>query len=107
MYGFTGTYKGERISVQGSGMGIPSISIYVNELIQEYDIQRLIRVGTCGAMNEDINIRDVILAQGATNDSQVNRLLFGGVDYAPSEDFQLLKNDYDIAKVRTLTNHSR
>src|SRR5690625_1539280 len=88
MYGFTGTYKGERISVQGSGMGIPSISIYVNELIQEYDVQRLIRVGTCGAMNEDINIRDVILAQGATTDSQVNRLVFGGVDYAPLADFQ-------------------
>ena len=105
MYGFTGTYKGERISVQGSGMGIPSISIYVNELIQEYDVQRLIRVGTCGAMNEDINIRDVILAQGATTDSQVNRLVFGGVDYAPLADFQLLKNAYDIAKERNLTTH--
>src|SRR5690606_9643172 len=83
MYGFTGTYKGERISVQGSGMGVPSISIYVNELIQEYDVKKLIRVGTCGAMQENINVRDIILAQGATTDSQVNRLVFGGIDYAP------------------------
>src|SRR5690625_1205006 len=105
MYGFTGTYKGERISVQGSGMGIPSISIYVNELIQEYDVQRFIRVGTCGAMNEDISIRDVILAQGATTDSQVNRLIFGGVDYAPLANFNLLKNAYDIAIDRHLTTH--
>src|SRR5690625_4186572 len=102
MYGFTGTYKGERISVQGSGMGVPSISIYVNELINEFDVKTLIRVGTCGAMKEDVHIRDIILAQGATTDSQVNRLVFGGIDYAPLADFELLKNAYDIANEKGL-----
>ncbi len=105
MYGFTGTYKGERISVQGSGMGVPSTSIYVNELISEYDVKKLIRVGTCGAMQENINVRDIILAQGATTDSQVNRLVFEGIDYAPLADFNLLKNAYETAEQKGLTTH--
>lgn len=105
MYGFTGTYKGERISVQGTGMGVPSISIYVNELIEQYDVKKLIRVGTCGAMKKEVNIRDIILAQGATTDSQVNRMTFGGIDYAPLADFNLLKSAYDIATQRDLTTH--
>lgn len=105
MLGYTGTYKGKRISVQGSGMGVPSISIYVNELIQEYNVQNLIRVGTCGAMKENVQIRDIILAQAATTDSQVNRLVFGGIDYAPIADFDLLKTAYDLAKKRNLTTH--
>jgi len=95
MNGYTGTYKGERISVQGTGMGIPSISIYVNELIQSYDVKKLIRVGTCGAIQKDVNIRDVILAQGSTTDSQVNRMIFNGIDYAPLADFDLLRKAYD------------
>ncbi|WP_077297596.1 purine-nucleoside phosphorylase [Virgibacillus pantothenticus] len=100
MLGYTGTYKGEKISVQGTGMGIPSISIYVNELIQSYDVKKLIRVGTCGAIQKDVKVRDVILAQGSTTDSQMNRMVFGGIDYAPLADFELLKNAYDagIAK---------
>ncbi|TFJ92789.1 purine-nucleoside phosphorylase [Lentibacillus salicampi] len=102
MYGFTGTYKGERISVQGTGMGVPSISIYVNELIQEYDVQKLIRVGTCGAIQNDVKVRDVILAQGATTDSQMNRMNFNGIDYAPLADFELLKNAYDTGKEQGL-----
>ena len=95
MYGYTGTYKGERISVQGTGMGVPSISIYVNELIQSYDVKKLIRVGTCGAIQKDVKVRDVILAQGATTDSKMNQLIFKGIDYAPIADFDLLKNAYD------------
>lgn len=102
MLGFTGTYKGERVSVQGTGMGVPSISIYVNELIQSYDVKKLMRVGTCGAIKEDIHVRDVILAQGATTDSQVNKLIFKGVDYAPLADFDLLKNAYDTTKEKGL-----
>ncbi|WP_010532293.1 purine-nucleoside phosphorylase [Lentibacillus jeotgali] len=102
MYGFTGTYKGERISVQGTGMGVPSISIYTNELIQEYDVQKLIRVGTCGAIQNDVKVRDVILAQGATTDSQMNRMIFNGIDYAPLADFELLKNAYDTGKEQGL-----
>lgn len=96
MYGFTGTYKGERVSVQGTGMGVPSISIYANELIQSYDVQKLIRVGTCGAIQKDVKVRDVILAQGATTDSQINRMVFNGIDYAPLADFDLLKKAYDV-----------
>lgn len=95
MLGFTGTYKGERVSVQGTGMGVPSISIYATELIQSYDVKKLIRVGTCGAIQKDVKVRDVILAQGSTTDSQMNRMVFGGIDYAPLADFQLLKNAYD------------
>ncbi|KKE79532.1 purine-nucleoside phosphorylase [Bacilli bacterium] len=95
MLGFTGTYKGERVSVQGTGMGVPSISIYVNELIREYDVQKLIRVGTCGALQKDVKVRDVILAQGATTDSQTNRMIFNQIDYAPLADFHLLKTAYD------------
>ncbi|MDC3418302.1 purine-nucleoside phosphorylase [Aquibacillus salsiterrae] len=95
MYGYTGTYKGEKISVQGTGMGIPSVSIYVNELIQSYDVQKLIRVGTCGALQQDVKVRDVILASTSTTDSQMNRMVFGGIDYAPPADFNLLKTAYD------------
>src|SRR5690625_2347483 len=103
MYGYTGTYKGERISVQGTGMGVPSISIYVNELISEYDVKNFIRVGSSGALQEDIKVRDVILAQTATTDSQMNRMIFGGIDYAPTANFDLLKKAYD-AGVETGVN---
>lgn len=95
MFGYTGTYKGKRISVQGTGMGVPSISIYVTELMQDYDVQNLIRVGTCGALQKDVKVRDVILAMSASTDSQMNRITFGGVDYAPTANFDLLKKAYD------------
>lgn len=97
MNGYTGTYKGEKVSVQGTGMGIPSISIYVNELISSYNVQKLIRVGTCGAIQKDVHVRDLILAQGSTTDSQTNQMIFSGIDYAPLADFTLLKNAYEIA----------
>ncbi|MFS1513740.1 purine-nucleoside phosphorylase [Chengkuizengella sp. SCS-71B] len=95
MLGFTGTYKNERISVQGTGMGVPSISIYVNELIQSYGVKNLIRVGTCGAIQKDVKVRDVILAMTSTTDSQMNRIEFGPIDYAPTANFNLLKRAYD------------
>jgi purine-nucleoside phosphorylase len=95
MLGYTGTYKDEKVSVQGTGMGVPSISIYINELMQEYGVQKLVRVGTCGALQKDVKVRDVILAQGSTSDSQMNRMTFGGIDYAPIADFDLLKKAYD------------
>jgi purine-nucleoside phosphorylase len=96
MFGFTGTYKGKRISVQGTGMGVPSISIYVNELMQSYNVQNLIRVGTCGAIQKDVKVRDVILAMTSSTDSQMNRVIFGGgIDYAPTANFDLLKKAYD------------
>lgn len=102
MYGFTGTYKGKRISVQGTGMGVPSISIYVNELIQSYDVKKLIRVGTCGAIQKDVEVRDVILASTSSTDSQMNRMTFGGIDFAPSADFGLLKLAYEAGEEKGL-----
>lgn len=96
MFGFTGTYKGVPVSVQGTGMGVPSISIYVEELIREYGVEILIRVGSAGAMHEDIHVRDVVLAQGATTDSAINRQTFNNqVDFAPISDFGLLKTAYE------------
>ena len=95
MFGYTGTYKGKRISVQGTGMGVPSISIYVNELMNSYQVQNLVRVGTCGAIQKDVKVRDVILAMSASTDSQMNRLTFGGVDFAPTADFDLLLKAYN------------
>jgi len=97
MYGYTGTYKGKRISVQGTGMGIPSISIYVNELITNYKAKNLIRIGSCGSMQADIKIRDVILAMSASTDSHINKVRFHGMDYASTANFDLLKKAYDIA----------
>lgn len=101
MLGFTGTYKGKRVSVQGTGMGVPSISIYVNELIQSYDVKKLIRVGTCGAIQEDVKVRDVILAMSASTDSRANQLTFG-IDYAPTANFELLKNAFDAGVAKGL-----
>lgn len=103
MLGYTGTYKGKRVSVQGTGMGVPSISIYVNELMQSYDVQNLIRVGTCGAIQEDIKVRDVILAMSASSDSQTNRLLFNQVDFAPTANFDLLHKAFQVATERNLS----
>lgn len=85
MLGFTGTYKGKRVSVQGTGMGVPSISIYVNELIQSYGVKNLIRVGTCGAIQKDVKVRDVIIAMTACTDSNMNRLTFPGFEFAPAK----------------------
>ncbi|ALC81322.1 purine-nucleoside phosphorylase [Bacillus gobiensis] len=103
MLGFTGTYKGKRISVQGTGMGVPSISIYVNELIQSYDVKKLVRVGSCGAIKMDVQVRDVILAMTSSTDSQINRVAFGEIDYAPSASFELLKNAFDTAVERNVS----
>ncbi|ASJ53878.1 purine-nucleoside phosphorylase [Brevibacillus formosus] len=102
MLGFTGTYKGKRVSVQGTGMGVPSISIYVNELMQSYGVQNLIRVGTCGAIQEDIKVRDVIIAMSASSESQTNRLLFNQIDFAPTANFDLLHKSYQVATERNL-----
>lgn len=97
MLGFTGTWQGQPVSVQGSGMGQPSMSIYANELFREYDVQQVVRVGSCGAVTEDVRIRDVILAQAACTDSSMNRLRFHGLDYAPVADFGLLSRAHAAA----------
>lgn len=95
MLGYTGTYKGKKVSVMGTGMGIPSISIYVNELIQSYDVKNLIRVGTMGGMQKDVKVRDVVIAQATSTDSKINTNTFPGVEFAPVADFDLLKRAYD------------
>ena len=98
MFGYTGTYKGRRVSVQGTGMGIPSMMIYAEELITGYNVKNLIRVGTAGGMQKDVKVRDVILAQGATTDSAVVKNTFNDqVQFAPIADFDLLRTAYEIA----------
>jgi purine-nucleoside phosphorylase len=97
MLGFTGTWRGRPVSVQGSGMGQPSMAIYVNELFSAYDVQQIVRVGSCGGLTEKVALRDVVIASGACTDSAMNRLRFGGLDYAPVADFGLLRAAHDAA----------
>ncbi|WP_196160606.1 purine-nucleoside phosphorylase [Reinekea sp. G2M2-21] len=98
MYGYTGTYKGKTVSVMGSGMGIPSISIYAKELITEFGVKNIIRVGTCGALKDDIQLRDVIIAMGASTDSNVNRARLQGYDYAAIANYDLLEASVKAAR---------
>jgi len=102
MLGYTGSYQGRRVSVMGSGMGIPSLSIYVHELVTEYDVKTLIRVGTCGAFQSDLKIGNIVLAMTASTDSQVNKLRFHGMDYAPAASFALLLRAHQAAKRRNI-----
>lgn len=102
MLGYTGTYKGKRISVMGTGMGVPSISIYAHELITEYGVKNLIRVGSAGSYQRDIKIRDVVLAMAASSNSGVNELRFGGADYAPTANFGLFIKAVDAAKKKNI-----
>ncbi len=97
MSGYTGRYKGREISVMGHGMGIPSVSIYAKELITEYDVGTLIRVGSCGAVRDDVAVRDVVIGLGACTDSGVNRTRFGGMDFAAIADFALTRHAVDAA----------
>jgi purine-nucleoside phosphorylase len=101
MLGFTGRYQGVEVSVQGTGMGMPSASIYAHELIAEYGADTLVRVGSCGALAESLRLRDVIAAIGASTDSAMNRMRFDGlIDYAPVADFELLRTAVDVAGAR-------
>lgn len=102
MYGFTGTYRGERVSVQGTGMGIPSISIYINELITSYNVKKLVRIGTCGSLQEHVKIRDLILAMSASTDSNINNIRFNGRNFAPTASFNLLNRAYEAARSRNI-----
>ena len=98
MLGFTGEYKGRKISVMGSGMGIPSASIYYKELITEYGVNKLIRVGSCGAISQDVKLRDIVVGMGACTDSKVNRIRFKGHDFAAIADYGLLENAVNAAR---------
>lgn len=100
MYGFTGSWNGQPVSVQGSGMGQPSMAIYVNELFTDYDVQSVVRVGSCGAVTDRVAVRDIIIASGACTDSSMNRIAFHGIDYAPVADFGLLRGAVEAAEAR-------
>ncbi|GGG43175.1 purine-nucleoside phosphorylase [Bizionia arctica] len=102
MLGFTGTYNGKRVSVMGTGMGVPSISIYAHELITEYGVKNLIRVGSSGSYQKHIKIRDIVLAMAASSNSGVNELRFGGADYAPTADFGLFQKAVEVAKMKSI-----
>jgi purine-nucleoside phosphorylase len=100
MLGYTGTYRGMPVSVMGTGMGIPSASIYATELIREYGVRRLVRVGSCGGISPDVKLRDVVIATGACTDSNVNRTRYAGWDFAAVADFGLVRASVDAAARR-------
>ncbi|WP_426430726.1 purine-nucleoside phosphorylase [Winogradskyella sp. HB-48] len=106
MYGYTGTHKGKRISAMGTGMGIPSISIYANELIKDFGVKNLIRVGSAGSYQKHVKIRDVVLAMAASSTSGVNELRFGGADYAPTADFGLFLKAVKAAEAKNISIHA-
>lgn len=105
MLGYTGTYKGHRVSVMGTGMGMPSISIYARELIVDYGVKTLIRVGTAGSLNKDIHVRELVLAQAAATNSNIIRNDFPEYDFPQIADFSLLDKAYHIAENMGVTTH--
>lgn len=105
MWGFTGTFKGQPISVMAHGMGIPSASIYTSELIESYGVKRVMRVGSCGTTHPDVKLRDLVIAQGASTDSGVNRMRFGGYDLAALATFSLVKKAVDAAEAEGVRYH--
>lgn len=105
MLGFTGFYKGKRVSVMGSGMGIPSSMIYFNELYKFYDVDTIIRVGSAGSMQEDVKLHDLVLATSACSESSINDNLFGNIHFSPTPDFELLMKAYNKSKELGYTTH--
>ncbi|WP_447555557.1 purine-nucleoside phosphorylase [Vreelandella sp. EE22] len=102
MLGFTGTYQGVKVSVMGHGMGIPSVSIYAKELITDYGVKSIIRVGSCGAVRDDVNVRDVVIGLGASTDSKVNRMRFNDHDFAAVADFEWASHAVAAAKAHNV-----
>lgn len=102
MFGYTGTYKGKKISVQGTGMGVPSISIYAHELITDYNAKNLIRVGSAGSYQKSVKIRDIVIAMAASSTSGINQARFQGADFAPTADFGLFKQALDLANEKEI-----
>jgi len=105
MLGFTGTWHGHPVTIQGSGMGMPSMSIYANELIRDYDAQTLIRIGSCGGMQDHVGIRDVILAMTTTTLSTPSSGIFKELNFAPCADFGLLMAAHQAAQEKGVTTH--
>ena len=98
MLGYTGMFKGKRVSVQGSGMGIPSALIYIHELIHDYGVKEIIRVGTAGSYQKDVKIRDLVLAMSASTSSSINQATFNQQSFAPTADFELFKRAIQYAE---------
>ena len=105
MLGFTGFHKGMRISVVAHGIGIPSASLYCTDLITEYGVKRIVRVGSCGTIMASVKLRDVVIAMGASTDSNVNRTRFNGFDFAALADYQLLEDMVRAARGRDVRFH--
>jgi len=105
MWGFTGEYKGQPVSVMAHGMGIPSVSIYCEELITQHGVKRLIRVGSCGTSHPDVKLRDIIIGMGASTDSNVNRMRFGGYDFAAIASFDLVRKAVTAAEQQSVRFH--
>ena len=105
MWGFTGSYKGTAVSIMAHGMGIPSASIFCTELITEYAVKRVIRVGSCGTSHPDVKLRDIIIAMGASTDSNCNRMRFGGYDYAALASYDLVRKAVDAAEQNKVRYH--
>lgn len=103
--GYTGTWNGRPVSVQATGMGQPSLSIYVHELINEYGVKRLLRIGTCGGLSAKVAVRDLVIAQGASTDSSIVKDAFGPFAFAPIADFRLLRSAAEKAEARGLKAH--
>lgn len=103
MLGFTGLYKGNKISVQGTGMGIPSTLIYATELITEYGVKNLVRVGSAGSYQKEVKIRDIVLAMSASTNSGLNTIRFNGADYAPTASFKLFQTAIEVAKQKNIS----
>ena len=106
MFGYTGYYKGERISVQGTGMGIPSASIYIEELIQDYGVKTLIRVGSAGSLQQNIKLRDIVIAMAASTNSAINNQIFRGDSFAPTADFGLFQKAVKSATKSKIDFHA-
>ncbi|MFO8043737.1 MAG: purine-nucleoside phosphorylase [Alkalispirochaeta sp.] len=106
MLGFTGTWNGTPVSVQGSGMGMASFAIYANELIRDYGAQRLIRIGSCGSMQATVKVRDLVVAMSASTDSGMNQRRFHGMDFAPTATWSLVERATSLARERSLTFHA-
>ena len=102
MLGFTGTYKGKKVSIQGTGMGIPSISIYITELMKDYGVKNLIRVGSAGSYQKDIKVRDVVIAMSTSTDSNINNRRFYGGDFSPTANFELFSLALKVAEEKNI-----
>lgn len=102
MLGFTGTYKGKKVSIQGTGMGIPSISIYITELMKDYGVKNLIRVGSAGSYQKDVNVRDIVIAMSTSTDSNINNRRFNGANFSPTANFELFKTALKVAEEKNI-----